>query len=161
MNRTSLRSQLLAMILACLFTSNLHADNWPQFRGPSFDGIAQSQCPTNWDAEKNVKWKAPMQGEGWSAPVIWDGKVYLTTAVRTDGKTAKPEPYTNQGGRSESKFLQAEYRWDVFCLDAKTGQELWWSTARKGNPTLPRHATNTYATETPSRMANISMPTLE
>ena len=149
MNRISIRPQFLAVTLICLLTVNLHADNWPQFRGPSFDGIAQSQCPTNWDSEKNVKWKAPMQGEGWSAPVIWDGKVYLTTAVRTDGKTAKPEPYTNQGGRSESKFLQAEYRWDVFCLDAKTGKELWRSTARKGNPTLPRHATNTYATETP------------
>jgi outer membrane protein assembly factor BamB len=41
------------------------------------------------------------------------------------------------------------YRWDVLCLDAKTGQVQWRKTARTGRPPLPRHSSNSFATETP------------
>jgi outer membrane protein assembly factor BamB len=147
----SLKSISLAVVVLALsvFLDTAEADNWPQFRGASFDGIANSDCPTSWDTEKNVAWKVPIAGEGWSAPVIWENRVYLTSAVRTDGGEAKPEPYTNQGGSNRTDLQKVDYRWDVFCLDAKTGKELWRKTAKTGNPPMPRHSTNTYATETP------------
>ena len=42
------------------------------------------------------------------------------------------------------------YRWKVLCLDAGSGKTLWEQTAREGRPTIPIHANNTYASETPA-----------
>jgi outer membrane protein assembly factor BamB len=42
------------------------------------------------------------------------------------------------------------YRWKVLCLDADSGKILWERTAREGKPTIPIHANNTYASETPA-----------
>jgi len=139
----------LLVLTGALIVGDVQADNWPQFRGASFDGIAKSECPTSWSSEQNVRWKIAVAGEGWSAPVIWDNRVFLTSAIRTDGGDAKPEPYTNQGGSNRTDLQNVKYRWDVFCLDTKTGKELWRKTAKTGNPPMPRHSTNTYATETP------------
>ena len=67
------------------------AHDWTQFRGPSGDGVAaQSQHPHEWSTEKNVAWKAAIPGVAWSQPVVWGGKVFLTTAVPEGGK--KPQP---------------------------------------------------------------------
>ncbi len=61
---------------------------WPQFRGPSGDGIAaiDSRPPLNWgeDAETLV-WKLPIAGRAWSSPVIWGDRIYLTNAT-PDGR---------------------------------------------------------------------------
>jgi outer membrane protein assembly factor BamB len=41
------------------------------------------------------------------------------------------------------------YRWEVYCLDARTGKELWKQVATEGKPRVHKFASNTYATETP------------
>lgn len=140
---------VMAGTVLAFSAATLIADNWPQFRGQSFDGVAQTKIPVSWSADKNVRWKIPIAGEGWSAPVVWGNKVFLTVAVRTDGGSAKPDEYRGGGGQRRSDLMDADYRWDVMCLDAKSGTQLWRKTAREGHPTLPRHSTNTYATETP------------
>lgn len=59
---------------------------WPEFRGPTGQGHADAQgVPLEWSDTKNIQWKAPVPGRGWSSPVIADGKVWLTTAVRGRG----------------------------------------------------------------------------
>src|SRR5262245_36965712 len=58
------------------------ASDWPQFRGPN--GAATSdgkQLPAEWDAAKNIAWKAQVPGYGWSSPIISGDKVFVTTAV--------------------------------------------------------------------------------
>jgi outer membrane protein assembly factor BamB len=128
------------------------ADNWPQFRGADSNGVAPSQCPTTWDASKNVRWKVAVAGEGWSAPVIWGDQLFLTTAVpveSTEKAASRPEAYSGGGGRRRDDLTETVYRYEVMCLDAKTGETRWRQTARQGRPPIPRHSTNTYATETP------------
>lgn len=62
------------------------ADNWPQFRGPTCQGHADdADIPTTWSETKNVAWKTPIHGRGWSSPVVWGDRVWLTTAT-ADGK---------------------------------------------------------------------------
>lgn len=52
---------------------------WGEFRGPSGQGhAAVQQLPLQWSAEKNVAWKLPVPGQGWSSPVLDDRAVYLT-----------------------------------------------------------------------------------
>lgn len=58
------------------------ADNWPQFRGPHGNGIADAKgLPLEWSETKNVKWKTPIHDKGWSSPVIWGDQIWLTTAT--------------------------------------------------------------------------------
>lgn len=84
------------MILSALGTSLVcfsaaAGEDWPQFRGP--DGSAastQAQLPEQWSAGKNIAWKAKLPGYGWSSPIVWGDKVFLTTAYSE--KQKKPQP---------------------------------------------------------------------
>jgi outer membrane protein assembly factor BamB len=58
------------------------ASDWPQFRGPTGQGhSAESNLPIEWSEYKNVIWKTPIEGLGWSSPVIVAGRVWLTTTI--------------------------------------------------------------------------------
>ncbi len=76
---------VLALTLSC--TAVVRAgDTWPQFRGPSGNGHADtSGLPLTWSETANVVWKTPIHDKGWSSPVIWGKQIWLTTA-REDGK---------------------------------------------------------------------------
>lgn len=65
-----------------LSTALVRADNWPQFRGPNGSAVSrESQLPAEWTADKHVAWKVKLPGYGWSSPIVWDDKIFLTTAV--------------------------------------------------------------------------------
>lgn len=144
------------------------AGDWPQFRGPAGDATATDEFPLEWDTSQNVRWRIPLSGEGWSAPVLWGDRVFLTAAVMTKkpqarADSADPAPPGNNSPRNNApgnrrrrgrrgyrnNLATAEYRWEVICLDAATGKELWKQVTREGRPPLGRHLQNTYASETP------------
>lgn len=59
---------------------------WPEFRGPTGQGIAAStRLPLRWSETNNVAWKTAIHGRAWSSPVVLEGRVWLTTATE-DGK---------------------------------------------------------------------------
>ena len=61
------------------------ARNWHQWRGPEATGTApQADPPTEWDATKNVKWRVEVPGKGSSTPIVWEDRVYVMTAVKTE-----------------------------------------------------------------------------
>jgi hypothetical protein len=63
-----------------VFLSTLQADNWPQWRGPSGDGISkETGVPSKWSKEENILWSVPLPGMGGSTPVIWGDRLFLTT----------------------------------------------------------------------------------
>ena len=58
------------------------AGDWPAFRGPSGDGHSSERgLPTEWSESRNIVWKAPVAGQGWSSPAISGDRVWLTTAT--------------------------------------------------------------------------------
>ncbi len=62
---------------------------WPQFRGPDGQGHSSEQgLPLEWSETRNILWKTPLQGRGWSSPAIGNGRVWLTTAVEAGGRGA-------------------------------------------------------------------------
>jgi outer membrane protein assembly factor BamB len=62
------------------------AAQWPQFRGPTGQGHATEQrLPLEWSETRNVAWKSPLRGRGWSSPVIAGGRLWLTTAIAEPG----------------------------------------------------------------------------
>ncbi len=110
------------------------AEDWPEFRGPSRQGISTATgLPLKWSAEENVRWKAEIAGTGWSSPAVVKGKIHLTTAV--------PLP----GGKENDRSLRA------VCLAADTGATVWDVELFKQehDKTDPIHNKNTHASPTP------------
>ncbi|CAN5215011.1 PQQ-binding-like beta-propeller repeat protein [soil metagenome] len=99
----------LASALVALATS-ANAQNWPNQRGPHFDGRGTKgqSLPAKISKDENVKWAAPLPGPSAGTPVIWDDKVFLTAAIE------------------ESKTLVA------LCLDRQSGDTLWSKEVAEG-----------------------------
>jgi outer membrane protein assembly factor BamB len=71
---------LLLLVAACLSPSAVRAENWPNWRGPDYDGISSEKgLPTEWSESKNVAWTLPMPGVGSSTPVVWGDRLFLTS----------------------------------------------------------------------------------
>ncbi|HEX4143742.1 MAG TPA: PQQ-binding-like beta-propeller repeat protein [Pirellulales bacterium] len=69
-----------------LVTAASDAEDWPQFRGPDGQGhSAESNLPIEWSESKNIAWKTPIPGLGWSSPVVANGKVWLTSGDEAGG----------------------------------------------------------------------------
>src|SRR5258707_832431 len=66
-----------------LFSSlRLAAEDWPQWRGPSTQGIsAEPGLPVKWSAQENVAWKATLAGFGASSPIVTGEIVIVTSQI--------------------------------------------------------------------------------
>jgi outer membrane protein assembly factor BamB len=111
-------------------------------------GIADNpDLPDRWSTNENVAWKIEVPGRGWSSPIVWGERVFLTT-VASDGEVEPPKKGLYYGGERQ-EIPQATHRWLVLCLDLKSGREFWRQEAYRGTPPNPLHVKNTYASATP------------
>ena len=122
--------------------------NWPAFRGPAARGVALGAgLPDRWSATENVAWKTDIAGRGWSSPVVWGDKIFLTTCESTgEVEEAKKGLYFG-GDRAEPS--DATHRWKVLCLDLESGSIRWEKIVHEGKPKQPIHVKGSYAAETP------------
>ncbi len=109
-----LRTTLLAAFLFLLAASTAGAaepvrNDWPWWRGPSFNGIAAGpEPPVKWSIDSNIVWKAPVPGRGHSSPIVIGDRVFLATA---DEKSSKQL---------------------MLCFARATGKELWRTVVHDG-----------------------------
>ena len=97
---------ILAVLM--LSFSIVHADNWPQWRGPNLNGISnEKNLPLKWTTEENVVWKVAMPSWSGSTPIIWRDRVFLNVAD------------------SDNLFL--------WCIDKNKGTVLWKQPLGGGN----------------------------
>ena len=157
--KTSLRICSVISIL-----SIASAADWPEWRGPTHNGMAAGDAPLLWSDSENVKWRTAIPGRGHSSPVVWGNKVFLTTAIptspvpaeqmhHTSGSGAEPEerPVRPPEGFGVPKGLrprvfgagppggpasrpQVEREFVLLCLDRATGRILWQRTAVRAVP---------------------------
>ena len=146
----------IAKGLICVATINacvgavLADENWPRFRGADATGVAADNpgLPSEWDTEKNVTWSTEIPGWGWAQPIVWDGRVYVSS-VLSDGDYEFPKKGLYLGrGRSEPP--ETLHHWLVYCLDLNSGDILWKREPITAKPNVPRHPKATYASETPT-----------
>ena len=117
-------------LIILLMCAALRAEDWPQFRGPTGQGISEAKnLPTKWSASENVIWKKELPAKGWSSPVLMGGKIYLTGALEENGVPIS---------------LRA------ICVDAASGNILWDKEVfhRPAVPSI-KHEKNSYASPTP------------
>ncbi len=124
---------------------------WPQWRGPTRQGVQQGNYPDRWSDTENVVWKTPLPGEGNSSPIVWRDRIFLTTSHdrgrrrsivgldRNDGRLlwetpapeAEPESSNGRNGHATSTAVtdgQRVYAYlgnsGLLCVDLD-GQQLW------------------------------------
>jgi hypothetical protein len=114
---------LAAYVLAA--PSPSQAENWPGFRGPRSDGTSlETSVPTKWSGSDNVVWKTPIPGGGHSSPIVWEDRMFLTTAL----------------AETKDRVL--------LSLDRKTGRILWQKTVLQA-PLEAMNKENSLASSTP------------
>jgi outer membrane protein assembly factor BamB len=143
-----LRAKWLTGFLLTCHVLPVIAENWHQFRGPGTDGVAsEANLPTEWGPDKQILWKVTIRGAGWSQPITWGDKIFVTTAEAAN--QMKPDLKTMRIGGGVQSERKLDYKWKVLCLDASSGDTLWEKIAHEGKPTINLNVTNTYASETP------------
>ena len=136
--------------LLCALGGNAFATetNWPQFRGPGARGVADgASFPDRWSATENVAWKLDLPGRGWSSPIVWGGRVFLTTVVNR-GETEPPKKGLYFGG-NRPEAPTTTHEWWVYCLDLDSGKVRWKEKVHEGRPPSGIHLKNSFASETP------------
>lgn len=139
----------LALVLGfSMFAAN---NDWPQWRGPNNDGIARGDAPVEWNDTKNIAWRAAIPGRGNSSPVIWGDKIFLTTAVPTDGAASSTQPVQRQGrGPGGGAAAGREHKFVVMCLDRRNGKVLWERVSKVATPHEGyHHAYGSFASNSP------------
>jgi len=125
MNRTAAFLLCWLTVFSAVRPQTSLAENWPGFRGPGRQGISNEQdLPTQWSATSNIIWKTAIAGEGWSSPIVFGDRVFVTTA-------------TDEG---------ASYH--LLCLNRKTGTVLWDRQVLRQKPGHKQRF-NSYASSTP------------
>lgn len=110
------------------------ADDWPEFRGPTGQGIATARdVPVQWSATENVVWRQEVPGSGWSSPAVANGRVFLTAAVPVENSK------------------QGDLALCALAFDAASGKPLWKTEIfRQSGESAPKiHAKNSHASPTP------------
>src|SRR5437868_14873619 len=117
---------LLFIPLALSLTASALAENWPGFRGPTRQGHSnEKNLPLHWGTDTNIVWKTDIAGEGWSSPIVWDDRVFVTSA--TDNGT----------------------QCHIIALDRRSGKIVWDTTVFAQTPRR-KEFKNSWATPTPT-----------
>lgn len=98
----------LALTLTTTMAAAIHAENWPHWRGPEYNGSSKEKnLPTEWTKD-NAVWVAPMPGYSGATPAIWDDYIFVTSP-------------------------DAEKNLNLICLNAKDGKVRWQQKVAEGD----------------------------
>ncbi len=135
--RTKIRGLFIWILLTALPCILFGAD-WPQWRGPSADGISEEKgLPLEWGPELNILWKSPLPGLGTSTPIVWGDLIFVTSQVGDGPKDAKSQDFT--GASTARKEEVGENRAVQFVVQAfdRTNGRLRWSYSFSSEGELP------------------------
>ncbi|MGH9900915.1 MAG: PQQ-binding-like beta-propeller repeat protein, partial [Pyrinomonadaceae bacterium] len=108
------RRMFLVSVICSLLVTVAYADNWPQWRGPSLNGVSQEKnLPVRWGAQENVTWKLPLPGLSGSTPIVWGDLIFLSVA------------------EGDSLYL--------WCVDRTKGVPVWKKLLGGGNTKMRKH----------------------
>jgi outer membrane protein assembly factor BamB len=128
--------------------------NWPQWRGPESQGVSSDKnLPTEWSESKNIQWKTVIPGRGHSSPIVWENRIFLTTAVEGEAIPGA-RAVTHYNGGQEFKHPDAigadrKQTLKVLCVDRDSGRILWERVAFEGKVFDDRHKKGSFASSTP------------
>lgn len=69
-------TRILAFTALC---SGIHAENWPQWRGPHLNGSTVEHSLPSTLEKSGATWVAPLPGKGGATPIVWNDHVFITS----------------------------------------------------------------------------------
>ncbi|NBV86311.1 MAG: hypothetical protein EBS01_08635, partial [Verrucomicrobia bacterium] len=125
MASASRKAFLLLLCCGSAISTAFAGDSWPRFLGPNQNSSVEDapKLPTQWD-ESKARWKTGIPGEGWSSPLVADGRVWMTTATE-DGLSLRAVAVDLESGKLLHDI-------EVFHLESAT----------------PKHRRNSHASPT-------------
>jgi outer membrane protein assembly factor BamB len=139
-------TQWILLPLALAF--NAQAD-WKQWRGPTGQGHANANLPTEWNETKNVKWRTPVPGKGWSSPVIEGNQIWITTAFETLASKEETAIRLKKNTGGVPVHVLSRVRLHAVCIDKRNGKLLHNIEVISKNKPQWVHKFNSYASPTP------------
>ncbi len=113
---TDMQRFVFSLGLVLVASLSAAATDWPQWRGPFFDGSTdEKEVPVSWTATEGIAWVAPLPGPSGATPIVSNGRVFVTSMVKGTGD-----------------FV-------AMCLDAGTGKLLWQKTVGSDSRRFPRN----------------------
>ncbi len=144
---TSICSVAITMLISLGAVAN-DSQNWPQWRGPEGNGVAEDARPqTEWSATENISWKTALPGRGHSTPVIWGDRIFLTTAIPVGEKL--PPKMSGRPGEHDNLPIDSEYQFVVLAVSRDSGKILWTKVVHQAVPVEAGHYTASLASASP------------
>ena len=141
---------LVVVLLGIFVRPALAADEWPQFRGPTGQGLSNAEnLPVVWSENRNIAWKTPIPGRGWSSPVVSGPGVWLTSALETAPAPEERKQLLAGKKYKESLDVAKNVSFWAFCIDRDTGEVRHGVELFQVDQPQPTHQINGYASPTP------------
>ena len=130
--------------------------NWHHWRGPHATGAAiDANPPTTWSETENIRWKVAIPGIGHAAPIIWEDKIFIQTAIK--GEAPKEEQEADDDNPFSGFFQERRrgggpaeiYKFDLIALNRSNGDILWQKTLKEISPHEGTHQDATFASNSP------------
>ena len=142
---------VVSVLSGILFVSPAMSEDWPQWRGPTRDGVwHETGIISSFDSDEvPLKWRVPV-GSGYSAPTVADGLVFLTDRITEPVQTERVLCFSEETGETVWQYTyECEYKigytagpraavtvldgkayalgamGHFHCFDARTGEILW------------------------------------
>ena len=118
------KSSLSTLLALASLSLPVTAENWPQFRGPHFNGSSsETGLPTKWSTTDGVQWSADLPGPSAATPAVWGDHVFVSSTDSTGEGLA------------------------AICIDRKTGKQLW---SHKISGGIRQDSRSTFAAPSPA-----------
>ncbi len=142
---------LTTVFVSLIYPARSHADDWPQWRGPTRDGVWHEKGIVEKfpDKQLKIKWRAEV-GAGYCGPTIAEGRVFVTDRVAEPEQIERVHCFDSSSGKPVWSYkYPCEYKigyqagpraavsiddgrafalgamGNLHCFDAKTGDVLW------------------------------------
>ncbi len=149
-----MRTVFLRIVTAVVLLAGVvHAQEWPSFRGPHGSGVSSdAEPPVSWNvgSSANVAWRTAIPGLGHSSPIVWGGRIYLTTAIsNAPGAQSLTLGDADVAGIDPAPDV-VPHRWQVLALERATGKTIWTRDVHQGVPRVKRHVKGSHASASPA-----------
>ena len=144
--------------IAAMMTAGLPAaaepqGYWPQWRGPTANGLSPNgDPPTRWSEKENIRFKVAIPGQGLATPIVWKDRIFILSSVPVDERAfaeAQTSAPQDQDPGRPPKVQPLEQRFTVMALDRASGRVLWEKTAVTGVPPEGHHSHASWASASP------------
>lgn len=113
------------LVLSLTLTLTTFATDWPQFRGPTADGVTtETNLPLKWSEKENVVWRTVLPGPGSSSPIVVGERVFLTS-------------YSGYGVDVSAPGEMKDLKRHAICLNRRDGKIVWQHEVKTDLPEKP------------------------